>query len=198
MHHVDDKLVQVVQFKYGIRVSEVPENFVSIQFKFDYMGGVRLHSERRITTVADRFCPVYYHSRCITSPWPDGTVLPFNPTEECCTNLQYQELVGCLLYVACLARSDVAYCVMELCSHTKEFTMTHYTLAVRVLHYLYFTKTSKGLYYSHCSMEEFIIRLFCDRYLCWEIVPLPGKLLFKVTSSLCTRMKLSIMLLVYE
>ena len=61
----------------------------------------------------------------------------------------YRALIGCLLYVV-ITRPDVATIISQLSRYLQAPQEAHYRAALRVLRFLFSTKTKSLYYYDHC------------------------------------------------
>ena len=74
----------------------------------------------------------------------------------------YMEIVGCLLYIACNARPDVAFAVYMLSRRTHNPSEAMLAQAMRTLTYLLNTK-ARGLFYHRGSTAEVIAYSDADK-----------------------------------
>ena len=56
-------------------------------------------------------------------------------------SIPYRAIMGCLMYLACCTRPDIAYAVSVLCRFLNNPGMTHWSAAKRILRYLKGTAT---------------------------------------------------------
>lgn len=74
---------------------------------------------------------------------PTGTPMELTPRfgeKENVANVPYQQLIGCLTYLASCTRPDIAHAVSKLAQFNSRHTQEHWTAAKRVLRYLQGTK----------------------------------------------------------
>ncbi|KAK9688343.1 GAG-pre-integrase domain [Popillia japonica] len=74
--------------------------------------------------------------------------LKIEPSENVEENLKYRNLIGALLYIANRTRPDISYSVNYLSRYQNKYSDTHYKYALRILKYLYGTRTIKLIYNS--------------------------------------------------
>ena len=67
--------------------------------------------------------------------------------------MEYQALIGSLLYAARMTRPDISYAVSTLAQYNAEPTRTHLKMALRVLRYLKKTREQGICYGNHGNME---------------------------------------------
>lgn len=77
--------------------------------------------------------------------------LKLEASKEVNEDLQYRNLIGALLYVANGTRPDVSYSVNYLRRYQTCYDATHFKYALRVLSYLYSTRSLKLVYDSKYS-----------------------------------------------
>lgn len=84
------------------------------------------------------------NSKPIQSPIPlgiDVTALPHgNADKEEMENVPYRELIGSLMFAATVSRPDIAFSVNKLAQYTANPSRMHWTLAKRILQFLYHTR----------------------------------------------------------
>ena len=167
--HVDDLLASGTDgalnafFKYlhslyQLRVYDVTEEYVGIEFQHMDMGAVKLHQRRYTMEQAQRYLPAKVLDQKVTYPMVPDLRLPV-ATGESENRPEYLSLLGALLFVACNTRPEVAYAVMELSRHARKHTLVHWLAAIRVLHYLVST-ADKGLVYRRG--QPFEMQVYCD------------------------------------
>lgn len=84
--------------------------------------------------------------------------LKLEPSEKKNENLRYRNLIGALLYVANGTRPDVSFSVNYLSRFQNSYDDTHYKYALRILKYLYTTKSLKLSYDTNYTdiMEAYV------------------------------------------
>ena len=117
---------------------------------------VFLNQENYITNILARFR--MSDCRSVSSPMEPGTKLS---SEECAddTDFPFQELVGCLMYLAVSTRPDIAYATNYLARFVTCTRPCHVAAAKRILRYLQGTR-NYGIVLGDWS--ETLLEGFCD------------------------------------
>eukprot|EP00963_Diacronema_lutheri_P001208 scaffold78_cov513-Pavlova_lutheri.AAC.1 len=114
------------------------DHFLGIKMERDRTGKtVFLSQETYVNNVLERFRMADCYS--VSTPLEPGTkwTSDASATES---NFPYQELVGCLIYLAVSTRPDIAYVTNRLARYVSAPTTNHVAVAKRVLKYLNGTK----------------------------------------------------------
>ena len=133
------------------------EHFLGIKIQRDRQNGtVFLSQENYVENVLQRFRMDTCHS--VSTPLDLGTKWNV-PTDTAEVNFPYQELVGCLMYLAVSTRPDIAYVTNCLARYVSAPTTTHIAIAKRVLKYLQGSKSLGLLLGSH---NQNLLEGYCD------------------------------------
>eukprot|EP00963_Diacronema_lutheri_P010611 scaffold1117_cov307-Pavlova_lutheri.AAC.1 len=114
------------------------DHFLGIKMERDRIGKtVFLSQETYVNNVLERFRMADCYS--VSTPLEPGTkwTSDASATES---NFPYQELVGCLMYLAVSTRPDIAYVTNRPARYVSAPTSNHVAVAKRVLKYLHGTK----------------------------------------------------------
>ena len=115
------------------------DHFLGIKMERNRSGKtVLLSQETYVNNVLERFRMADCHS--VSTPLELGTKWTSDAavTES---NFPYQELVGCLMYLAVSTRPDIAYVTNRLARYVSSPSSNHVAVAKRVLKYLHGTKS---------------------------------------------------------
>ena len=118
-------------------------------------GSFTLDQQSYIEKVAKKF-GVSEESKPVCTPSTHGAklskeMLPQNAAEkEAAQNLPYQELLGCLIY-ATKTRPDACFAISDCARFMSNWGKQHFKSAMKILRYLYSTRTRKILYASSAS-----------------------------------------------
>lgn len=77
---------------------------------------------------------------CRTADTPIESKLNVTKAEKCTPGINYQKLLGCLMYLAVMTRPDIAYSVSYLSQFNTCYSVEHFNYAKRILKYLKKTK----------------------------------------------------------
>jgi len=102
----------------------------------------------------------------LTTPVGKRSSLPLDPHSYASDEIyeevaKYQSIVGGLLFIARMTRPEISIHVNLLGRHTKKHTLKHYATALRVLEYLYSTKT-EGIVLRKVEGEELEVNIYAD------------------------------------
>ena len=113
--------------------------------------GIKIHHRRYIEEVLDRFD--LHNIRKYATPMEVCTKLKLDkdPGANACDKKQYQEMVGCLNYIATTIRFDIANSTSIVSRFTSSPNMQHMAAVMRILGYLSLTKDVGLFYQSKCS-----------------------------------------------
>lgn len=151
--HVDDSLLfcssaqlleEVMTFLdsvFTVKWTTNPTLYLGIELRFNHdTATCSLSQTHYIETVLDRFKMTNCNS--VRTPLPVKTFLKAGTDEEIAQakDLPYQQLVGCLQWVASSTRPDVAHALSQLSRFNAAWTDEHWVLAKHVLRYLKGTK----------------------------------------------------------
>jgi hypothetical protein len=147
------KILKQMQTKYKLKIGDFGpvKKFLAMRIGRRGDGSYCLDQEHYIDSMAEKFDVVLN--------LPKGTKVPKTPCEygvkltrdqlpetesdrRAALKLPYQALVGSLIY-AVMTRPDIAYAVSNVARFMSEWGVAHYNAAVRILRYLYFTKSYK-------------------------------------------------------
>eukprot|EP00963_Diacronema_lutheri_P000532 scaffold30_cov329-Pavlova_lutheri.AAC.1 len=114
------------------------DHFLGIKMERDRTGKtVFLSQESYVNNVLERFRMADCYS--VSTPLELGTKWTSDATATE-SNFPYQELVGCLMYLAVSTRPDIAYATNRLARYVSAPTSNHVVVVKRVLKYLHGTK----------------------------------------------------------
>ena len=115
------------------------DHFLGIKMERDRAAKtVFLSQETYVNNVLERFRMADCYS--VSTPLEPGTKWTSEATGTE-SNFPYQELVGCLMYLAVSTRPDIAYVTNRLARYVSAPTSNHVAVAKRVLKYLHGTKS---------------------------------------------------------
>lgn len=114
---------------------------------------IRLSQEKYIDQLLQKF----NMNECKSAKTPLESKLDFS-VESKKSDVPYQQLIGCLMYLAVLTRPDIAFSVSYLSQFNNCFNDSHWKYAKRVLRYLVGTKGYSLLF----SKENLDIQGFVD------------------------------------
>lgn len=102
----------------------------------DDMSSIKISQPQYIEMVLERFCMI--NCTAAKSPLPQRTPLVLGTCEEveAAKDIPYQQLIGCLQWIATSTRPDIAYAVSQLSRFNAAWTVQHWTAAKHVLRYL--------------------------------------------------------------
>ena len=126
---------------YRMKHLGTPQHMVGIKVTISRTQ-IKLSQDHYIATIADRFAVTSSASvstpattsGCLAQALP-GDSTPLDPSTH-----PYMSLVGSLLW-ASLTRPDIATAVGRACQHSKNPTAAHWRAALRILKYLYHSRT---------------------------------------------------------
>ena len=161
--HVDDSLVfsdnpellssfeSFINQQYNLKWTRKPTLYLGLKLDIaDDMSSIKISQPQYIDFVLERFAMV--NCNPAKSPIPQKTELPTGNAEEVefAKDIPYQQLVGCLKWIASSTRPDIAYAVSQLSRFNTAWTIHHWTAAKHVLRYLKGTE-HVGITYSDSS-----------------------------------------------
>lgn len=101
------------------------------------MNEVFIDQEQYMDQILSRF----NMSECKSMSTPLKCGVELKKDDKCDSNLPYQQLIGCLMYLANLTRPDICYSLSYLSLFNQCFNESHWKQAKRVLRYLQNTKS---------------------------------------------------------
>lgn len=113
-------------------------------------GEILLSQQKYIETLAKKY-DVTQSKRFKT---PMEINLKLEPAEEVEEKLKYRNLIGALLYIGSGTRPDISFAVNYLSRFQNCYDHTHFKYALRVLKYLYHTRSIKLVYRSSYTQGE--------------------------------------------
>lgn len=126
----------------GMRVNVDKENNI-----------ITLDQEQYINQVLTRFNML----DCKPVNCPMESNLKLEKGEVCDMKIPYQQLIGCLMYLAVLTRPDIAYSVSYLSQFNNCYNESHWKQAKRILRYLQRTKNYGLKFYNDgLSLQGFV------------------------------------------
>ena len=133
------------------------KNYLGIEVKYDYENNVMsLSQESYIESLAVKY--KIENSKLYDTPMEVN--LKLEPAQEASSDIRYRNLIGALLYISSGTRPDISYSVNYLSRFQNCYDNTHFKYALRVLKYLYLTKSFDLKY---CKTENFeILDCFVD------------------------------------
>jgi len=134
------------------------KSYIGIEIKVKRLDKtvLTLTQEEYITSLANRYKII--KSKLYDTPME--TKLKLEPAKEINPDIMYRNLIGALLYIALGTRPDVAFSVNYLSRYQNCYDETHFKYALRVLKYLYLTRSFKLTYYKNDTAE--ILDSFVD------------------------------------
>lgn len=169
--HVDDALIfsdsedlfsqfkTFIDSKYKLKWTMQPTLYLGIKISFNSQGRLlQISQPQYIESTLDQFALT--NCKTATTPFPQKIRLTPGTAEEieAAKDIPYQELVGCLQWITCCTRPDIAYAVSQLSRFNSSFTVQHWTAAKHVLRYLKGTATL-GISY---GVEDFKPIIYSD------------------------------------
>ena len=132
---------------------------LSMAIDYDHKQGVLTINQREyIETVLRQF--EMFDCKPVPSPIAPGTT--FDLAAPLFENIQwFQQLVGCLLYLANCCRPDISFAVNLLCRAMSKPTIEHVALAKRILRYLK-GSIDRKLTYARAEKENLQIEVYAD------------------------------------
>lgn len=122
---------------YTVKWTANPSLYLGINLTYDRISGVATITQRHyIESVLDRFSMTNCNSSKTPSQSNITLVSGTDEEKEAAKALPYQQLVGCLQWIALSTRPDIAYTVSRLSSFNSGWTQTHWLAAKHVLRYL--------------------------------------------------------------
>ena len=146
--------------KYNMQHLGVPQFMIGIKIDID-SSAICLCQQQYIEQAAEKFGQL--DSAPVRSPaHPSGCFAQASPGDsprlDSATH-PYLSLVGSLLWIT-ITRPDVQVAVSRACSHSQHATMAHWRAAIRILRYLYATRTY-ALTYKR-SLRPVVVSAFVD------------------------------------
>ena len=114
--------------------------YLGINIEYDVKKNeMTLDQERYIESLARKY--QIEEAKLYETPMEQN--LKLEPAEELNKSLKYRNLIGALLYISSGTRLDISYSVNYLSRFQNCYDETHYKYALRILKYLYLTKSLK-------------------------------------------------------
>ncbi|CAG7726242.1 unnamed protein product, partial [Allacma fusca] len=153
-----DSMLEDLSKKFEMKISPDVKKFLGLEISRDKRG-IMVHQEDYIQTVAKRFGLENCKSVGIPlQPYreldPDPTGASHDPS------LEFQEIVGALLFVMRCCRPDVAYAVNKLSRYFQNYEKKHMEAAKEVLRYLRTTR-NMGIRYFPSQRDNQLVG-YCD------------------------------------
>ena len=151
------KIKRMLLDEFEGRDLRATDQFLGIKIQQDRSRGtILLSQESYIDNILQRF----RMDSCQTVSTPLEPGVKFTTLhEETPTDFPYQELVGCLMYLAICTRPDIAFVTNCLARFVVAPSNSHVTIANRVLKYLRGSKSYGLLLGSH---NESLLEGYCD------------------------------------
>jgi hypothetical protein len=145
-----NEIQQMLMEQFQIKCLGEIKNYLGIEVEYDQKlgSGLKLSQQKYIESLACRYG--IEESRSYKTPMEER--LQLNLGEGGCT--EYRSLIGSLLYLSMGTRPDIAYSVNYLSRFQEGATKTHFRYALRVLKYVYDTRSLKLSY--GCDDSELV------------------------------------------
>lgn len=149
-------LAEIEKLKASFKVTIQPlVRFLGIEI-LQVEEGIFLHQTKYIEDLLERFGM----QDCITLPIPMQPGLQFDGS-ECDPNLEFQQLIGSLLFLVRCTRPDIAYATHYLSRFFGSYNKLHMNAAKRILQYLKGTK-SLGIMYTESEADRDVVCAYVD------------------------------------
>lgn len=147
--HVDDALVfcdsqklltefeHFINNAYDLKWTRKPTLYLGLKLDIaEDKSSIKVSQPQYVESVLERFCLV--NCNPAKSPLPQRLSLVTGTPEEVevAKDVPYQQLVGCLQWIASSTRPDISYAVSQLSRFNSAWTLQHWTAAKHVLRYL--------------------------------------------------------------
>lgn len=137
----NDKLLQefgdFINKHYPLKWTRKPTLYLGIKIDLaENSLSIKIYQSHYINMVLERFCMV--NCKSARTPLPQKHILTAGlPDEiEMAKEIPYQQLVGCLQWIALSTRPEIAYAVTQLSCFNSAWTLQNWTLAKHVPCYL--------------------------------------------------------------
>ena len=128
-------LVDHLSSQFKIKNLGEAKHCLGVRIKRDYVNNfVAIDQEMYIDHLLKRFRML--DSKIVNTPLDSSICLSKIEGESCDPDTPYQELIGCLMYLAVMTRPDIAHAVSLLSQYNKSYTKLHWQTAKRLLRYL--------------------------------------------------------------
>ena len=152
-------LLEAVGKVYEVKNLGKPEYVIGIHINHDEDAGtIHLNQELYISNMAIRFGQ--QNAKQTTTAAATTTRLTQDMGSPPAKG-DYRALIGCLLYVV-ITRPDVATIISQLSRYLQAPQEAHYRAALRVLRFLFSTKTKSLYYFDHCLVVGLELLAYSD------------------------------------
>lgn len=138
-----ENLKHILASKFKLKDLGEVKQCLGISVKVNRVNGIiTLSQENYIDQLLKKFNML----ECKPADTPMEAKLNLSKTEKCNVKYPYQQLIGCLMYLAVLTRPDIMFSVVFLSQFNNCHEYEHWSYAKRVLRYLKKTKHYKLTY----------------------------------------------------
>lgn len=135
-----DRVKNSLVYRFKIKDLGKIKTYLGIEINYDEQNGkMSLSQEKYIDSLAEKY--KLKDGKLYNTPMEEN--LKCNPAINLCENIKYRNLIGELLYISCGTRPDISYSVNYLSRFQNCYDNSHYKYALRILKYLYYTKSLK-------------------------------------------------------
>lgn len=148
---LNGEIESFINKQYNLKWTRKPTLYLGLKLDIaDDMSSIKISQPQYIDFVLKRFAMVNCNSA--KTPLPQKTSLVAGTPDEVnfAKDIPYQQLVGCLQWIASSTRPDIAYAVSQLSCFNAAWTIHHWTAAKHVLQYLKGTQ-EVGIVYSNTT-----------------------------------------------
>lgn len=144
------ELKSLLQQRFRMKDLGQVQNYVGIEIEyFQDKGELFLCQEKYIESLAERY--QIKNSKKYDTPMEIN--LKLEPAKTADYSIKYRNLIGALLFISSGIRPDIAFSVNYLSRFQASYNHEHYQYALRILKYLYGTKSLKLIYNSIFDLE---------------------------------------------